>query len=159
MKIAKSAALHRLCYVTGDVEIGERASIWPFAVLRGDAGKITVGEEANVQDNAVLHTSEGHPCRIGRGVSVGHGAIVHGAEIGEFTVVGMGAIVLDGASVGPNCIVGAGCVIPPGKSIPAGSVVIGNPYRILRALSPEEAEDNRRNAAHYAELSAPFRNA
>ena len=158
-KIARSAALHKLCYVSGEVEICDRASVWPFAVLRGDAEKITVGECSNVQDNAVLHASAGHPVVLGKYVSVGHGAIVHGAEVEDCTVVGMSAIVLDGAHVGKGCIVGAGCVIPSGKRIPDYSVVVGNPYRVLRNADAAEAEDNRRNAKHYVELSESFRGA
>ena len=115
--------------ILGDVQIEEECSIWFHAVVRAEAESIRIGRGSNVQDNAVIHVDAGHPVRIGTGVTIGHGAIIHGCSIGDNTLIGMGAIILNGASIGKNCIIGAGAVVR-GK-IPDGSVVIGNPAQIV----------------------------
>ena len=137
--------------VRGDVRIERNASIWYNAVLRGDVDSIAVGEDSNIQDGCVVHVDRGCPVRIGRNVTVGHGAIVHGCTIGDGTLVGMGAIILNGAVIGEGCIVGAGALVTQGKHIPAGTLVIGSPARTVRAVTPEEREHNLANAQLYVE--------
>jgi len=134
--------------VVGDVELGKNVSIWYGAVVRGDNGKITLGEGTNVQDNAVIHD----PTTVGKFCTIGHGAIIHGCTIGDGCLIGMGAIVLGGAQLGDGCLVGAGSVVT-GKTIaPAGSLLLGNPAKIMRNLLPEELMANLKNATEYVVL-------
>lgn len=137
--------------VRGDVRIERNASIWYNAVLRGDVDSIAVGEGSNIQDGCVVHVDRGCPVRIGRNVTVGHGAIVHGCTIGDGTLIGMGAIILNGAVIGEGCIVGAGALVTQGKHIPAGTLVVGSPARTVRAVTSEEREHNLANAQLYVE--------
>lgn len=140
--------------VTGDVSIGDRASVWYGAVIRGDAAPITIGPDTNVQDNAVIHVGPGHPARLGRGVTVGHAALVHGCSVGDNTLIGMGAIVLDGARIGSDCIIGAGALVTQGTVIPNGTVWFGSPARQRRVMTKADIEANRRNAQIYVEEAA-----
>ena len=149
--VAETAAL------IGNVEVKEKASIWYGAVLRGDEGKITVGEKANVQDNAVVHSGPGEDVFIGEGVTVGHGAIVHGCTIGRYTLVGMGAIVLSKAVVGDHCVIGAGAVVKEGDTIPAGSLVVGVPGKAIKQLTPEQMKGIEENCDEYVALSRKYR--
>ena len=130
--------------------------MWFNAVLRGDGKPITIGAGTNIQDNAVLH-SEVCPTILGEYVTVGHGAIVHGCTVGDNTVVGMGAILLNGARVGKNCMVGAGAVVTGKTDAPEGSMLLGNPARVARALTPEEIAGLRESAEHYMELKEAYR--
>ena len=123
--------------VVGDVTLGEDASIWYGAVLRGDSGAITVGRGTNIQDNCVVHENT----VIGKNCTVGHSAIVHGCTIGNYCMVGMGAVVLTGAKIGDNCLIGAGAVVTGKMNAPAGSLVLGNPARIVRPLTAEEIQN------------------
>jgi len=149
--VADSAA------VVGDVELGDGASVWYGASMRGDVHWITVGAGSNVQDNATVHVSRGtHPCRIGAGVTIGHNAVVHGCTIEEDVLVGMGAIVLDGAVIGAGSLVGAGALVTGGTLVPPGSLVLGSPGRVVRELSAEEMDRNRANAAHYVRMSRMY---
>lgn len=154
--LSGSAAVHRAAYVSGDVSLGEFSSVFPMASVRGDLAPIVIGDYSNVQDNATLHGSPGGKTVLGSYVTVGHNALVHGATVGDNTIIGMGAVVLDGTVIGKNCVIGAGCVIPGKKEIPDNSVAVGNPYRILKTVSDEQAEANRRNALEYVELSRDF---
>ena len=140
--------------VVGDVTFGPDCSVWFNAVLRGDGRPISLGAGVNIQDNAVLH-SDVYPTVLGNYVTVGHGAIVHGCTVGDNTVVGMGAILLNGARVGKNCIVGA--VTTAKTDAPDGSVLLGNPARVVRSLTPEELAGLRQNAEHYVELKEAYR--
>ena len=133
--------------VVGDVVLGENVSIWYGAVLRGDSGTITVGEGSNIQDNCVLHEK----ITLGKYCTVGHGAIVHGCTIGDNCLIGMGAIVLDGAVLGEGCLVGAGALVTGKTNAPAGSVLLGNPAKIVKTLTPEQMAEHRKNADHYIE--------
>ena len=142
--------------VMGDVSLGRNCSVWFNAVLRGDGMPIVLGEGCNIQDCCVLH-SEKHATVLGNWVSVGHGAIVHGAVVGDNTIVGMGATLLDCARVGKNCMVGAGSVVTGKMDAPDGSLVLGNPAKVVRPLSPEEIAGLRKNAEHYAELKERYR--
>lgn len=124
--------------VIGDVSLADDASVWFQAVLRGDIEPIRVGAESNIQDGAVLHTDEGYPCEVGRRVTIGHHAIVHGARVGDGALIGMGATVLSGAVVGEGALVAAGALVPEGKEIPPGHLAIGVPAKVVRELSEEE---------------------
>lgn len=137
--------------IIGDVQIGEDSSVWYNAVIRGDSNSIVIGENTNVQDNAVLHTSHSHPLTIGDNVTIGHGAIVHGCTIGNNVLIGMGAIVLDGAVIEENCIIGAGALVTQNKVIPSGSLALGNPAKVVRELKREELESILENANEYSE--------
>lgn len=143
--------------VSGAVTMGKGCSVWYNAVIRGDEEPITVGEDTNVQDNAVLHTSDGTPLVVGSGVTIGHSAILHSCTVGDNTLIGMGAIVLDGAVVGRDCIVGAGALVTGGTVIPDGSMAFGSPAKVIRPLRPEEIEHNRLNALAYVRRKELYR--
>lgn len=134
--------------VVGDVELGKDVNIWYGAVLRGDNGRITLGEGTNIQDNAVVHDET----TLGSYCTVGHGAIIHGCTVGNDCLIGMGAIVLSGAVLGDGCIVGAGALVTGKTNAPAGSLLLGSPAKVVRSVTEEQIEDSRRNAAHYVEL-------
>ncbi|MCI9550569.1 MAG: gamma carbonic anhydrase family protein [Oscillospiraceae bacterium] len=142
--------------VVGDVTLGPDCSVWFNAVLRGDGMAITLGRGCNVQDCCVLH-SEKHATVLGDWVSVGHGAVVHGAVVGDNTIVGMGATLLDFARIGKNCMVGAGAVVTGRMDAPDGSLVLGNPAKVVRPLTDEEIAGLRQNAEHYARLKEMYR--
>ena len=142
--------------VIGDVQIGEDSSIWYNAVIRGDSNPTVIGENTNVQDNAVLHTSHGHALTIGDNVTIGHGAIVHGCTVGNNVLIGMGAIVLDGAVIEDNCIIGAGALVTQNKVIPMGSLALGNPAKVVRELKEEEKASIMRNADEYSEEARKY---
>jgi carbonic anhydrase/acetyltransferase-like protein (isoleucine patch superfamily) len=142
--------------ITGDVTLGEETGIWFGAVLRGDRDRIEIGAGSNIQDNAVVHTSKGFPARIGREVSVGHGAILHGCTIGDRVLVGMGAIVMNGAVVGEDSIIAAGAVVTEGTTIPPGSVVMGVPAKVVKQATPGQKENIRKNAGSYIELAKSY---
>jgi carbonic anhydrase/acetyltransferase-like protein (isoleucine patch superfamily) len=149
--------------VIGDVELGDDVSIWPGAVLRGDVERIRVGARTNVQDGAVLHvthdgpyTPGGAPCLIGADVTVGHGAVIHACTLGDCSLVGMHATVLDGAVVGRHAFVGAGALVAPGKVVGEGELWIGNPARCVRRLGDAEIEALRYSARHYVELKDEY---
>lgn len=143
--------------ISGAVTMGKGCSVWYNAVIRGDEEPITVGENTNIQDNAVLHTTEGTPLVVGSGVTVGHSAILHSCTVGDNTLIGMGAIVLDGAVVGSNCIVGAGALVTGGTVIPDGSMAFGSPARVVRPLREDEIAHNRANATAYAQRKEWYR--
>ena len=139
--------------LAGDVRLETGASVWYGAVLRADTGRIVVGAGSNVQDNAVLHTGPGLDIVLGRGVSVGHGAILHGCTVGDGCLIGMHATVLDGAVVGPGCLVAAGALVPEGAQIPAGSLVMGVPGKVVRPVRAEQAAAIAANEQEYRELA------
>lgn len=142
--------------IVGDVAIGEDSSVWYNAVIRGDSNSIVIGKNTNVQDNAVLHTSHGHGLKIGDNVTIGHGAIVHGCTIGNNVLIGMGAIVLDGAVVEDHCIIGAGALVTQNKVMPEGSLVLGNPAKMVRVLSEEEKASIIKNAKEYVKEAKSY---
>jgi len=143
--------------VIGDVVIGENASIWHNAVIRGDMARITIGRNTNIQDCSVVHCSIGIETLIGDNVTVGHGAIIHSCEIGNNCLIGMGAVILDGAKIGSNCLIGAGAVITPNTVIPDGQLVVGSPGKVKRQLSEQEIEGMHTNAQHYLELICSYK--
>ena len=138
---------------TGDLTIGDDASEWYNATIRGDSNPVVIGERTNVQDNAVIHVELTHPVNIGKNVTIGHSAIVHGCEVGDNTLIGMGAIILNGAKIGKNCIIGAGALVTQNSIIPDGTLAFGNPAKVIRKLTPEEIGSNKENALHYVEAS------
>ncbi len=137
--------------VIGKVTLKKNASIWFGAVLRGDNDPIVVGENSNVQDHAVLHTDAGVPLEVGAGVTIGHRAMIHGAIIGDGSLIGIGAILLNGARIGRNCIIGAGALVTEGKVIPDGSLALGSPARVVRQVTAEEMIMLAASADHYVE--------
>lgn len=159
IKKGKGVFIHKAAYVAGDVTLGEGANVWCGACIRGDIAPVVIGANSNVQDNATIHVGFGAPAVLGDNVTVGHNAVVHGARIGNNVLIGMGAIVLDGAKIGDGCIIGAGTLIPGKKDIPAGSLVFGNPYRIVRTLTDEERAGIAANAEGYVRLAGEYRGA
>jgi carbonic anhydrase/acetyltransferase-like protein (isoleucine patch superfamily) len=135
--------------VIGDVRLAHNASIWWQALLRGDNEPISVGENSNVQDGCVLHADPGFPLTIGRDVTVGHLAMLHGCTIGDNSLVGIGAVILNGAVIGRNCLIGAKALIPEGKQIPDNSLVMGAPGKVVRQLEAKHVDRIREAAAHY----------
>ncbi len=143
--------------VVGAVTIGEDASFWYQCVARGDINRIRIGPRSNIQDGTIIHVSDDFPAVIGADVSVGHRAIIHACEIGDGTLVGMGAIVMDGAVIGPRCIIGAGALVTKGMQVPEGSLVIGAPARVVRKLVGGEMAHNIALAAKYVEVARRYR--
>ena len=121
--------------LAGCVRLAKESSVWYGAVLRADTGCIAIGENTNVQDNAVLHTGPGLDVKVGKGVSIGHGAIVHGCTVGDHCLIGMHATILNGAVIGDGCLIAAGALVPEGTVIPAGSLVIGVPGKVVQACT------------------------
>ncbi|MEU2623854.1 gamma carbonic anhydrase family protein [Streptomyces sp. NPDC007157] len=143
--------------VIGDVTLKAGASVWYGAVVRGDVEKITVGAQANVQDNVTLHADPGFPVSVGERVSIGHNAVVHGATVGDDCLIGMGATVLNGAVIGAGSLVAAQALVPQGMVVPAGSLVAGVPAKVRRELSEEERQGVTLNGTLYAELAKAHR--
>jgi len=156
-RIAPDAYVSSRAYLVGDVEIGPRASIWPFASLRADIAPIKVGACSNVQDNCTVHVATRLGVSIGDWVTVGHGATVHACTIEDGCLIGMNATVLDGAIVGAGSLIGAHALVTGGMLIPPGSMVLGTPAKIVRALTPEEISGLRVWGDHYLTLSAEYR--
>ncbi len=138
MSIHHSAFIHETAVVLGNVSLGERASVWPTAVLRGDTDRIEVGDDSNVQDGAVIHCDAGIPCTIGKRVTIGHRAVVHGAHVQDDCLIGIGAVVLNHVVVGRGSLVGSGAVVTEGTVIPPDSLVLGVPAKVVKALTDEQ---------------------
>lgn len=155
-RVASDAYIAPDATVVANVEIGGEASVWHRTVLRGDVAHIVIGPQSNVQDGAVVHVADERPARLGRLVTVGHGAIVHACEIEDEVLVGMGAIVLDGARVGARSIIGANATVRQDMEIPPGSLVLGTPARIVRTLSEAEQEGIKIWALRYVRLSREY---
>lgn len=150
--VADSAA------VIGAVTLGDNVSVWFNAVVRADNDTITLGADTNIQEGAVLHVDGGFPLTLGRGVTVGHQATVHGCTVGDYSLIGINAVVLNGARIGKYCIIGANALIPEGKEIPDGSLVVGSPGRVIRSLGEQEKQVLESMAAHYVQNGQRFRN-
>ncbi len=140
-------------HITGKVNIADQSSVWFNAVIRGDVDEITIGRYSNIQDNCVLHSSRNHPLKIGSYVSIGHGAIVHGATIEDNCLIGMNSTILNGAIIRKNSIVGAGAVVTEGKEFPEKSLIIGVPAKIIRKLETDEIEAIKNNSINYADMA------
>ncbi len=147
--LGRGVYMARTAVVLGDVTLGDGASVWYHAVLRADINRIVVGHHANIQDNAVLHVTEKLPCLIGNWATVGHSAVIHACAIGDEVLVGMGAVLLDGAVVGAQSLIGARALVTQGMEIPPGSLVLGAPAKVVRALTPQERADLKGWAEHY----------
>ncbi len=135
--------------VVGDVVLENNVSVWHGAVIRADMGPIRIGEDSNIQDNCILH----EVVTVGKGCTVGHGAILHGCTIGDHCLIGMGAIVLNGAVLGDHCLVGAGALVTGKMNAPAGSLILGNPATVVKPLNQEQLDSIHQDAAHYIELA------
>jgi carbonic anhydrase/acetyltransferase-like protein (isoleucine patch superfamily) len=159
----KAPAVHPSAFVAdgavvlGDVEVGERSSIWFGCVIRGDVNSIRIGARTNVQDLTVVHvTSKTHPTVIGDEVTVGHRVVLHGCTVHDRCLIGIGSVILDGAVVGPEAVVGAGALVPPGMIVPPRTLVMGSPAKVKRDLSIDEIEALRRSADNYVEYAAKY---
>ena len=143
--------------VIGDIHLAKDASIWFNAVLRGDNEPIYVGEGSNVQDGSIIHTDPGFSCSIGKNVTVGHLAMLHGCSIGDGSLIGIGSVILNGAKIGKNCIIGSKALVTEGMDIPDGSMVLGIPGKIKKTLSAEEQSLVPLGAEHYIENYKKFK--
>jgi carbonic anhydrase/acetyltransferase-like protein (isoleucine patch superfamily) len=135
--------------VIGNVHLAEGASVWFGAILRGDNERLTIGKGSNVQDGSVLHSDPGFPLTLGENVTVGHQVMLHGCTVGDGTLIGIQAVVMNGARIGRNCIVGAGALVTEGKEFPDGSMILGAPAKAVRELNAEQQANGARAAQHY----------
>jgi carbonic anhydrase/acetyltransferase-like protein (isoleucine patch superfamily) len=135
--------------LVGKVKLEAGASVWFNTVLRGDNELIHIGENSNVQDGTVMHTDMGYPLSIGKGVTIGHNVMLHGCTVGDYSLIGINAVVLNGAKIGKNCLIGANTLIPEGKVIPDGSLVMGSPGKVVRELTEQQIKMLEASAAHY----------
>lgn len=140
----------------GRIRLGRNVGIWFGAVLRGDNEPIEIGEDSNVQEQTVMHTDLGFPLKVGKGCTIGHRALLHGCTVGDNSLIGMGAIVLNGARIGANSLVGAGALVTEGKHFPDGSLIVGSPARVVRALDEAAIAGLRASAHHYVENGRRF---
>jgi carbonic anhydrase/acetyltransferase-like protein (isoleucine patch superfamily) len=156
-KVTPSAWVAPGAYVIGDVSLGDESSVWYGAVLRGDTEPIRIGDRTNVQDGCILHADPGFPAIVGEGCVVGHNAVVHGCEIGDNCLVGMGATILNGAKIGDGSIVAAGAVVPEGREFPPRSLIVGVPAKRAGDVTDEQTAEIERGASHYVERAAAHR--
>tara|TARA_X000000368_G_scaffold369340_1_gene317840 strand:+ start:235 stop:738 length:504 start_codon:yes stop_codon:yes gene_type:complete len=143
--------------IIGKVKLEKNSSIWFNAVLRGDIELITIGENSNIQDGSVLHTDPGYPLTLGKGVTVGHLVMLHGCQISDNSLIGIGSIILNNAKIGKNCIIGANTLITENKTIPDNSLVVGSPGRVLRKVTDEEIKSIIENGQHYVQNSKKYK--
>ena len=156
LKRVGSALIADNAAVMGDVRLGRNANVWFGVTIRGDDSFIEIGDDTNVQDNTCVHVDIDAPQRIGRGVTIGHGVILHGVEIGDYALIGMGAVLLSGCKIGEYSIIGAGALVPENVVVPPRSLVLGVPGRIKRQVTDEEMEGNRWRAQHYVERARSY---
>jgi carbonic anhydrase/acetyltransferase-like protein (isoleucine patch superfamily) len=156
-KIDPSVFIAETATIVGDVSIGKSSSVWFSAVVRGDIAPITVGRETNIQDGVVLHVGHGFPCVIGNRVTIGHGAMVHGATVKDGAMIGIGAIILNGAVIGENALVGAGTVVTENTVIPPGYLVMGIPGRPIKPIRPEQREYILKAASNYIRYAQEYK--
>lgn len=157
-QLASSAFVAAEATLIGRVILGERASVWPGAVIRADNEPITVGPGSNVQEGAVLHADPGYPLNIGADVTIGHQAMVHGCTIGDGTLIGIQAVILNGAVIGRSCLVGAGAIVTEGKQFPDRVLLLGSPAKVVRELSDEDVARLAAAAQGYAARGEFYRN-
>ncbi len=153
---ASGALIAAGAVVVGDVRLGRDVNVWFGSVLRGDDEPITIGAQTNVQDGVVIHVDIGFPTVIGACVTIGHKAMVHGCTIGDYALIGMGAILLSGCKIGERAIVGAGAVVPEGFEVPPRTLVVGVPAKVRRELSEEQVRDLDWRPAHYVERARTY---
>ncbi|MBR3243183.1 MAG: gamma carbonic anhydrase family protein [Parasporobacterium sp.] len=144
--------------LVGDIQVGEGASIWYGAVLRGDNDPIRIGKNTNIQDNTVVHVDEGYPVLIGDDVTIGHSCIIHGCEIGDRCLIGMGAIIMNGAKIGKNSIVGAGALVTENKEFPEGSLIVGSPAKVKSEVTEDSLNLIDYSSSHYVREAAVYSN-
>jgi carbonic anhydrase/acetyltransferase-like protein (isoleucine patch superfamily) len=156
-QVAASAYVAPGASIIGNVVLADRSSVWFGAILRGDNETIRIGVDSNVQDGAVMHTDPGFPLTLGANVSIGHQAMLHGCTVGEGSLIGIQAVVLNAAVIGKSCLVGAGAVITERKVFPDGSLILGAPAKVVRELTAEERENLLKVAANYAARGAHYR--
>jgi carbonic anhydrase/acetyltransferase-like protein (isoleucine patch superfamily) len=155
--VSSSAWIADSATVIGNVHIADGASIWPGVVIRGDMNvRITIGKNSNIQDNSVLHADDGVPLTIGEDVTVGHLVMLHGCTIGDHSLIGIGAIVLNRAVIGKHCLVGASSLVTEGKIFEDGSMILGSPAKAMKTLTPEQIEGLKLSASHYVANGARF---
>lgn len=156
-KINKNTYISESVDIIGNVEIDESANIWFGTRLRGDMNKIVIGANTNIQENSVVHVDVNSPCIIGKDVTIGHGAIIHGCTISDNVLVGMGSIILNNAKIGKNTIIGAGSLVTQGKSFKDGVLILGNPAKIVRELTDDEIKGIKSSADNYVNLSKRYK--
>jgi carbonic anhydrase/acetyltransferase-like protein (isoleucine patch superfamily) len=142
--------------VVGNVTLGDEVSVWFGAVLRGDVERLTIGPGSNIQDNSVCHSDPGSPLVVGANVTVGHGVILHGCQVGDGSLIGMGSTILNDAKIGRNCLVGANALVTEGKEFPDGMLIVGSPARAIRALTPEELARMAQSPGRYVERGRQY---
>jgi len=155
-KIGKNSWISESAYIIGDVILGNNVSVWFGVVIRGDVASIEIGNDTNIQDNSVIHSEVGYPTKIGNGVTIGHNSIIHGCEINDNVIIGMGAIVLNGAKIGKNSIVGAGAVVTENKVFEDNSLILGVPAKFIRKLDNEEIKKIKKNSESYIMLKKEY---
>ncbi|MFT2090823.1 gamma carbonic anhydrase family protein [Paraglaciecola sp. 2405UD69-4] len=137
------------CHVIGQVKLEKNVSVWFNAVIRGDSDLITVGEDSNIQDGAILHTDKGGPMSIGKGVTVGHKVMLHGCSIQDYSLIGINSVVLNGAKIGKHCVIGANSLVTENMEIPDGSLVMGSPAKVVKSIPQEQRKLLEKSAQHY----------
>lgn len=157
VKISEDARISKQSVLAGDVTIGRDSCVFYFAVIRGDEAPVVIGDESNIQENCTIHVSRNMPVHIGNNVTVGHNAVIHGCTIGDRSLIGMGAVILDGAKIGNDCIIGAGSLVTKNTVIPDGSLVLGSPAKIKRNLTWEEKIGNLENSREYVKVSGEMK--
>ncbi len=157
-QLAEGAWVADSAEVIGNVVLGKNSSVWPKVVIRGDNDLIRIGEDSNVQDASVLHTDPGYQLILGDRVSIGHHVMLHGCQIGDGSLIGIGAIILNGAKIGKNCLVGAGALVTEGKEFPDGSMILGSPAKVVKALDQEQCKNLEDIAGRYVKNAQRFAN-
>ncbi|MBV9083315.1 MAG: gamma carbonic anhydrase family protein [Acidobacteriaceae bacterium] len=156
--MAESAYVDPSAHVIGDVVIGEHSSVWPNVSIRGDVNYIRIGQETSIQDNSVLHVDhQTYPCVVGNRVTVGHAVVLHGCEVADGVLIGIGAIVLNGAKIGAGAVVGAGALVTEGMEVPPNAVVMGTPAKIRREVTPAEQARFKENCDWYVMLARIYK--
>lgn len=157
VRLPESYFIAESAVVIGNVALGHDASIWFNAIIRGDSELIVIGEGCNIQDGAILHTDPGYPMTLGKGVTVGHKAMLHGCNVGAYSLIGINAVVLNGAKIGSHCVIGANALVTEDMEIPDGSLVVGSPGKIKRSLTPEQQQALETQAQHYVQNGHRFK--
>lgn len=155
--INKNTYISESVDIVGKVKIKENVNIWFGAKIRGDINEIIIGENTNVQENSVIHVDSDYSCIIGKNVTIGHGAIIHGCNISDNVLVGMGSIILNNVKISKNTIIGAGSLITQGKEFPEGVLILGNPAKVIRKLTKYEIESIKKSADNYVDLSKKYK--
>ncbi len=156
-QLGQNAYVADSAQVIGKVTLEENASVWFGTIIRGDSEHIRIGRNSNVQDGSVLHADEGVPLTLGENVSVGHKVMLHGCTVGDGSLIGIGAVVLNHAKIGRNCLVGAGALVTEGKEFPDGSMILGSPAKAVKQLTPEQIAGLQRIAQHYVDNAERYR--